>query len=219
MKALLVKDLRLMLRQQRGTLFLFLAIVLLIIGATENPMFGIMYTVFLLPTLLISTIAYDTFDNGMPYIMALPVSVKDYVTEKYVLTVGGSVLINVLATGLTALVQVFKGGAMDLPELLICAFTAQSVILIYSAIILPVNMRYGTEKGRVILVIVAIAMGALLGGSGSLLQMENAGIATLLGGIYQFGVVELLLAVVLVCAVISVASYFICVKWMEKKQY
>lgn len=219
MKALLIKDMRLIVRQQRATLFMFLAIVLIIIGATDNPMFGILYTVFLLPSLLISTIAYDTFDNGMPYIRALPISVKDYVAEKYLLVVGGSVFINLVSTGLTGFIQAFKSGAVDMTEILICAFTAQSVILVYSAIVLPVNMRFGTEKGRIILIIMAIAIGALLGGSGALLETENENVLAVLNGIYQFGVLEMLIFIVGICVVITGISFAVCVKWMEKKEY
>lgn len=219
MKALLIKDLRLLFRQQRATLFLVVALVLLIIGATENPMFGILYTVFLLPSLLISTIAYDAFDNGMPYIMTLPVSAKDYVAEKYVLTVGGSLLVNFFSTGLTALIRVFRGGTMDMAELLLCAFTAQSVILVYSAVVLPVNMRYGTEKGRVILIIMAVAIGALLGGSGNVLETGKAETLSLMNGVYRLEAVELLLLIMVICIAVSVVSFQVCVKWMEKKEY
>ena len=219
MKALLIKDLRLIVRQQRATLFMFLAIVLIIIGATDNPMFGILYTVFLLPSLLISTIAYDTFDNGMPFIRSLPVSVKDYVAGKYLLVVGGSVLINLVSTGLTGFIQVFKSGMVDMKEILICAFTAQIVILVYSAIVLPVNMCFGTEKGRIILIIMAFAIGALFGGSGALFETKNENILAVINGIYQFGVVELLLLIVIACVVITGISFAVCVKWMEKKEY
>ncbi len=219
MKALFIKDFRLILRQQRGTIFLFLAVVLLMVGAIDNPMFGIIYTVFFLPSLLISTIAYDIYDNGMPYIMALPVSMKQYVAEKYLLTVGGSLVINILATSLTALVQAFKSGRTDLTELLVCSFVAESVILIYSAVGLPVNMRYGTEKGRVILIIMAIAIGAFVGGSKSLLEAGNEKTVATDWWISQFGVVELLMVMVFVCIVVNVISYLVCVKWMEKKQY
>ncbi len=219
MKALIIKDLRLIVRQQRATLFMFLAIVLLIIGATDNPMFGILYTVFLMPSLLISTIAYDTFDNGMPYIIALPVSIKDYVAEKYLLVVGGSVLINLVSTGLTGFIQVLKSGNVDMAEILICAFTAQSIILVYSAIVLPVNMRYGTEKGRIILILMVIVIGALLGGSSGLIAAGDEKILSLFNGIYQFGIVELLFLIMVICVAITAISFAVCVKWMEKKEY
>lgn len=219
MKALLVKDLRLILRQQRGTVFMFMAIVMLIIGATDNPMFGILYTVFLLPSMLLSTIAYDTFDNGMTYIMALPFSIKGYVAEKYVLIMGGAVIINVLATGLTAMVQVFKGGVLDITELLIYAITAQCVVFVYSAIIIPVNMRYGTEKGRIILIIVAIAIGALIGGSGSLLEFGGESGEFFVNGISQYVMVKWMMAILAVSIGICIISYYICIKWMGKKEY
>ena len=219
MKALFVKDMRLVLRQQKATIFMFMAVVLIVIGAANNPLFGILYTVFLLPSFLISTIAYDTFDNGMPYIMALPVSVKDYVLEKYILVIGGSVLVNLLSTGLTAFVQMLKSGSMDVEELLVCALTAQGVILVYTAVILPVNMRYGTEKGRIILIIMAVAIGAVLGGTGSLLETRGEKTLSLINGLYPFGTVQLLLSAVVVCVTIGLISFAVCVKWMEKKKY
>lgn len=219
MKALFVKDMRLVLRQQKATIFMFMAIVLIIIGAADNPLFGILYTVFLLPSFLISTIAYDTFDNGMAYIMALPVSVKDYVLEKYILIIGGSVLVNLLSTGLTAFIQMLKSGAMDIKELLVCALLAQCVIIVYSSVVLPVNMRYGTEKGRIILIIMAVAIGALLGGSGTMLEARDEKALSFFGVMYPFGVVGLLLSAAVICTVISLVSFAVCVKWMKKKEY
>lgn len=219
MKALMIKDLRLLLRQQRATIFLFLAIVLMIIVATDNPIFGILYTVFLLPSLLISTISYDTFENGMPFLMAMPISQKEYVAEKYLLAVGGSVIVNILATGFTYLIQALKGTATGSSELLIGALTAQIVILLYSAIVLPINLYYGTEKGRIVIVIMAVSIGALLSGTGKILEMQETGTAAFLTGIYQFGVVELLLIGVVICAVLDIVSYFVCVKWIKKKEY
>jgi hypothetical protein len=114
---------------------------------------------------------------------------------------------------------VFKRGTVDMTEILICAFTAQIVILVYSAIVLPVNMCFGTEKGRIILIIMAIAIGALFGGSGAVLETKNENILALLNGIYQFGIVELLLFIVIICVVITGVSFTVCVKWMEKKEY
>lgn len=219
MKALLIKDLRLIFRQQRATLFMFLAVVLLITGATENPMFGILYTVFLLPALLISTIAYDAFDNGMPYIMALPVSVKEYVAEKYALTVGGAVIVNIFATVFTTLVQMVKGGIVNPTELLVCAFTAQSVILIYSAIALPVNMRYGTEKGRMILIIMAVAVGALFGSMGSLPETGEWTLMIHAGSIWQLELAGLFFLILIACIAVNAVSYYVCVKWIKRKEY
>ena len=135
------------------------------------------------------------------------------------LVVGGSVLVNLVSTGLTGVIQMYKSGAVDITEMLICAFTAQIVILVYSAIVLPVNMCFGTEKGRIILIIMAIAIGALFGGSGALLETKNENILAVLNGIYQFGVVELLLLIVIACVVITGISFAVCVKWMEKKEY
>lgn len=219
MKALFIKDLRLLMRQQRATLFLFIAVILLVITAGENPMFGIMYTVFLLPALLISSVSYDTFENGMPWLMALPVSRKDYVVEKYLLAAGGSVLVNLLASGLAYSSQAVKGGGADISEYLICALSAQIVILVYSAFALPVNICFGTEKGRIVMIIMAVSVGAVLGGTGKLFETQNEQVMGVLAAVYQLGMVELLLLLLLFCAAFMVVSCLAAVKWMEKKEY
>ena len=128
-------------------------------------------------------------------------------------------MINFLATGLTAMVQSIKGVNLDLTELLVCSLIAQCFVLVYSSIILPVNMRYGTEKGRIILIVMAVAMGGILGGSGSLLEAENSNVVLLVNGLNAFGMVEMLFLMVIICGVINVVSYFVCVKWMQKKEY
>ena len=133
MRGLLIKDLRLVMRQQRATLLVFISIIFLVIMAVENPMFGLVYVVFLLPALLISTISYDTFENGMLFLMSLPISRKDYVAEKYLLAVGGSVLINFVSTGFTYISGMIRGMEINFFELLVCSLTAQIIVLIYSA--------------------------------------------------------------------------------------
>ena len=219
MRGLLIKDLRLVMRQQRATLFVFISIIFLVIMAVENPMFGLVYVVFLLPALLISTISYDTFENGMLFLMSLPISRKDYVAEKYLLAVGGSVLINFVSTGFTYISGMIRGMEINFFELLVCSLTAQIIVLIYSAFMLPVNMCLGTEKGRIVMIIMAVLIGAILGGSESLLETQNETVTGFFTSVYQFGIVELLLAALFICFAVILISYRLTVKWMEKKEY
>ena len=217
MKALLIKDLRLLLRQQRVTMVFFVAVIILATMATENPMFGIVYVVFLLPSLLIATISYDSHENGMLYLMSLPVSWKTYVAEKYLLSVGGSVIINLLTTGAISVFCNIKGGEHTLAELLICSFTAQISILIYCALSMPVNLRFGVEKGRIVMIIMMILVGAILGGSASIQEDEAA--MQVLGNMAASGMAKLLFGVLLVCVLFTIGSYLVTIKWMEKKEY
>lgn len=216
-KALMIKDLRVVFRQQRSILFLIIVMILLIMGNVENPIFPILYTVFFLSALLVSTISYDTFENGMPFLLTLPVSKKDYVTEKYILAVGGSVIVNVLATGITYFTATVKGTETELTEFIICACIAEIFILIYSAVGLPVNIRYGTEKGRIIMIMIAVMIGAFLGGSGRIMESEKAeSIFQFLSG---FEMTDGLVILLVLCLIFTITSYLICIKWMEKKEY
>lgn len=219
MKALFIKDLRIVMKQQRFTLILFLGVIILLTFATDNPFFGIAYLLFLIPTILLSTIGYDAFENGMAYLMALPVSRKTYVKEKYVLAVGGSFIINVVASVLTFLLACMRGMQIEVTDVLICSLLSQILVLIYSALILPVNLRYGTEKGRVIMIIMAVCIGASGPFVSSLAEEQNSTLLALMERILRFGLVNLLLAILFLCIVFVMISYYVAVKWLEKKEY
>ena len=94
MKALFIKDIRIILKQQRVLICAFFGVITILAFATDNSMYAVAFVLFLVPTLMLTTISYDTFENGMSYIMSLPVSVKDYVTEKYILTVASSLILS-----------------------------------------------------------------------------------------------------------------------------
>ena len=161
MKALFIKDIRIVLKQQRVLICAFFAVITILAFATDNSMYAVAFVLFLVPTMMLTTISYDTFENGMSYIMSLPVSVKDYVAEKYILTVASSLIFNIMATILINVVLSIGKGVGIMPlELIVNAMLAQFMVLIYISLVLPVDIRFGTDKGMIIVVLMAVVIGA-----------------------------------------------------------
>lgn len=219
MKALFIKDIRIVLKQQRVLICAFFAVITILAFATDNSMYAVAFVLFLVPTMMLTTISYDTFENGMSYIMSLPVSVKDYVTEKYILTVASSLIFNIMATILINVVLSIGKGVSIMPlELIVNAMLAQFMVLIYISLVLPVDIRFGTDKGMIIVVLMAVVIGAvgpMLGNinvdSGLMYKLSEAEITSV--------PVNQALLLMSVGGVFAIVSYFISVKLMKQMEY
>ena len=84
MRGLICKDLRLMM-VQKNFLIMLAAVALVSLAAMDDPMFVIMYMTLIFTSFILSTMSYDEFDNGFPFLFTLPITRKLYVREKYVL--------------------------------------------------------------------------------------------------------------------------------------
>ena len=219
MKALFIKDIRIVLKQQRVLICAFFAVITILAFATDNSMYAVAFVLFLVPTMMLTTISYDTFENGMSYIMSLPVSVKDYVVEKYILTVASSLIFNIMATILINVVLSIGKGVGIMPlELIVNAMLAQFMVLIYISLVLPVDIRFGTDKGMIIVVLMAVVIGAvgpMLGNinvdSGLMYKLSEAEITSV--------PVNTALLLMSVGGVFVIVSYFISVKLMKQMEY
>ena len=219
MKALFIKDIRIVLKQQRVLICAFFAVITILAFATDNSMYAVAFVLFLVPTMMLTTISYDTFENGMSYIMSLPVSVKDYVTEKYILTVASSLIFNIMATILINVVLSIGKGVSIMPlELIVNAMLAQFMVLIYISLVLPVDIRFGTDKGMIIVVLMAVVIGAV----GPMLSNINVDS----GLMYKLSESEITsvpvnqaLLLMSVGGVFAIVSYFISVKLMKQMEY
>lgn len=219
MKALFIKDIRIVLKQQRVLICAFFAVITILAFATDNSMYAVAFVLFLVPTMMLTTISYDTFENGMSYIMSLPVSVKDYVAEKYILTVVSSLIFNIMATILINVVLSIGKGVGIMPlELIVNAMLAQFMVLIYISLVLPVDIRFGTDKGMIIVVLMAVVIGA----AGPMLSNINVDS----GLMYKLSESEITsvpvntaLLLMSVGGVFVIVSYFISVKLMKQMEY
>lgn len=151
MKALLLKDTYTLLKQMK--LFLLLVIVFAVIPGFSSSGFVIVYAA-LLP---ISSLAYDERAKWDKLAVMMPYSVQDMVASKYVmgyLAIAASVVLCALAQLAVAAFTREPVSAELFPEL--AAIAAVSLLLM--SINLPLVIKMGVEKGRMIFLVLTVAL-------------------------------------------------------------
>ena len=152
MKGLFVKDL-LIIKSQWKSLIMFF-IVGVIMSLSFEPTAVITYLVVISSMVAMGTIGYDEIDNGFCFLFTLPATRKDYVREKYLFCILWSAACAVIGTLLCLAMVRFNmggGGAMQdfsITETIVVMGT--TVLLLY-AIMLPLRIKYGSEKSRLVL--------------------------------------------------------------------
>lgn len=159
MKGLLVKDFRLM-KGQKNFYFIIAAIAIGIAAISDDSSF-LLGLPLVLSLFTLNTISYDEFDNGNAFLFTLPVSRADYVIEKYCFAflIGCSAWI---FTIFLALVLGLLSVKADVSETMVTAMAVLPAVIVIQAIMIPFQLKFGAEKGRI----------ALLGALGALFMIS-----------------------------------------------
>lgn len=152
MSGLMVKDIRILL-QRKQTLIVFLVIAV-ILSVTQDSYFIVGYLTFISVMLAISTISYDEFDNGYPFLLTLPITRKTYVIEKYIISLLAVGISWLLAVILCFAVEGIQGNPVFVKDTLMFSVVILPVPLFFMDIMLPIQIKYGAERGRLVLVAV-----------------------------------------------------------------
>ena len=163
MKGLLIKDFRILGQQKKlGIIYLFVAVML---SLTMDPTFLVSYLPMIGVMLIFSTISYDDYDNGMPFLMSLPVNGKIYAAEKYILSFIAIACCWIIGVVLQFVSLTIKKEAFGALEMVGGDILYIGVFLLVVGIMIPIELKFGTEKGRMmIFAIFAIVMVAIVGG-------------------------------------------------------
>lgn len=153
MKGLLVKDFRLMKGQKNFLVLLFIMIAFVFISGM-NASFFMGYLPFLFMIAAMSTITYDEFDNGMAFLMVLPISRKLYVQEKYLF--GGVLGFTGLASAfvLFLISEINKGSSMTFTQYVLLFLCFLAFVILFLCLMIPIQLKFGSEKGRIVLFII-----------------------------------------------------------------
>ena len=92
MKGLLMKDLKLMLTQFAFFILLPAVGAVFVVPTGEMSM-GFGYITAISGLIGVTTVNYDSYDNGFAYLFTLPVSRRGYVKEKYIFAALSSVAV------------------------------------------------------------------------------------------------------------------------------
>ena len=218
MKGLLIKDIKLMLGQKK-----FLGVVvgmgIFFMLSNGNPVSGVSYITMLLSIFTLSTISYDEFDNGMAFLMTLPIERKTYAQEKYVFA-GLTSLFSAIGTSVLAyILGMVMENSIDMTEVVGVACLITLVSWLMLAILIPLQIKFGAEKGRIVMLLV---MGALFGMFYVLVKVPNSTGADMNGVVAFFKSLEpwqITFAAIGVIVIVLIISYKICVCIINKKEY
>ena len=151
MKGLFVKDMRLLFSQKR-TAVMYILICLMMSFSMQGG-FIVGYTVMLAGVIGVSTVSYDQADNGMPFLLTLPADRRDYVREKYlfclILEAAGAVL-GLILCEITSVIR--NGSSVPLDDIRSAVIVIPLMLTVVSFMI-PINLKYGAEKARLVMLI------------------------------------------------------------------
>lgn len=223
MKTLLVKDYRILMTQKKSLFILLIVGVVMVISTFEID-FLTGYMMMMAMVLSLGTVNYDELDNGMAFIMTLPANRKTYAIEKYVLT-----MVNIVACAAIMLIIYFitkgfinwqysAGGMMSVTVGWICG------IMIAASVMIPLYLKFGAEKRRVIMMILWGIVAVIAIGGQKLAEVmagteEMNAINGFLTKISTLPPAVLMAAVVFILAMAVIFSMGISIGIMKKKEF
>ena len=203
MKGLLRKDLFMILKYGRTLLIMCVIFLAMSIVAEEN-FFFIVYPVLLGGVLPVTLLSYDERFGWNCYCDALPITRKQVVDERYLMSLLSFLALYVLTLLVQAIVLLPKGRSEDLLEL---AGLLPCLGLIAPALMLPITLRWGVEKGRIIYYFII----GLIVAAGLIFANDFAGPGRAIG---RWGAA----AVLLVSVIFFAGSWLLSVKLYEKRE-
>ena len=220
MKALFIKDWKLLKNQGKmfGAVLVFYGLLAVMDNSMGQSILG--FFPFLFGFFTISTISYDEYQHGMTYLMTLPIKRKTYVTEKYLfamtLTGAGSLLIFILE--LLYSVIMHRGMTeVVMWEILSSTCFMIPVVILFFALALPLNLKFGSEKGRTLFS--GMMFGFFLGGIVGVKKLKGAFLPEQILTLLQAKGLLLVTAGILIYVSALVISYRISVRIIENREF
>ncbi len=153
MAGLLMKDLRLTMMQKNTLLMVGIIAVIVVIGEGD-PGFVITYLTFIGVLYTMNTLSYDGADNGNAFLFSLPITRAGYVMEKYVFGLLGGSALWLFGVALAYTVNALKNVPFS-EEIMMNAFVALLMPVFVLAFLLPIELKFGAEKARIMIVVIS----------------------------------------------------------------
>lgn len=212
MKGLIVKDFTYIKNYWKTYL---LAIILGIIPTAlinYDPNFMLIISMLIIFIISINTFSFDKENNWNKYALTMPVSRRDIVRAKYMLNIIGLLLGSILGFLLTLIGNFFYNIYLDFNSFINILIISMAFFLILSAIDLPTLFKWGTNKGKIVLMIVLFTLIAII------FQIIEKAYNYILN-ISSIDIIKLNLLIILISILIYFISYKISLYIMSKKEY
>lgn len=216
MLGLLVKDLRLLSNQKQFFAVIVLISIFLVMSGQQIS-FAVIYCTMIAIYFTISTISYDEYNNGYAFLFTMPITRKQYAVEKY--------LFALVTGGVTWFVTTVAGFFYErmrddlvASEWFMESASAFFILLIVMCFMLPVQLKFGAEKGRIavfVFVFAVMAVAMLVQKGFSKMQISMKWMDAFLN-MNATGVMLFCGIVFILCVTISI---LVSIRIVEKKEF
>ncbi len=146
MKGLILKDL-MTLKKTFKSYFILFAVYLVIDMMSDQSSLTFSISVIIATMIPVATISYDERNKWDKFVNTMPFSRREIVFSKYMLGIG------LLAA---TLVVTFVCNRLSFADRVATTVAMGLVCLLYQALLIPVLIKFGSEKGRIIMMIVML---------------------------------------------------------------
>lgn len=103
---------------------------------------------------VLTTISYDELDHSISFLFTLPVSRKTYVLEKYVFSLICGMVGLIFSTVICTVIGMIKNINLIGPDFIPVALTIYLMLLFIVAFMLPIQLKFGGDNGRIAIFLV-----------------------------------------------------------------
>ena len=177
MKGLILKDLYI--TKNNSKFFLLFLALFGVVSVTQGDggLSFLPFCIVMCSILVISSLSYDELAKWDRMALCMPITRRQIVTSKYLL----HLIFTVLGVGLGLLIGICSlliHNASEYTSLFTLVAVSAAIALAYGALTLPLIFRFGPEKGRIIILLLALVPAALAGASAGIGGFEGIHLST-----------------------------------------
>ncbi|WP_232696894.1 ABC-2 transporter permease [Brevibacillus daliensis] len=150
MKGLLIKDILNLRKTFRTTLFILVFYGLLAYSMVD-PSFLSGMVVLLFTMVSITSFSYDDLAKWDTFALSMPVTKKEMVVSKYLLSILLAVMGTLFSVVFGALMVLFKDTS-SISEQLLVSYVLFGIAILFVCIMLPLVYKFGVERSRVMMI-------------------------------------------------------------------
>ena len=211
MKGLLAKDFALFVQRKRT--FIFLAVWAVVIAFSMDGSFMTGWMTIISSFFAISSLTYDEYDNCYPFLMSMPVTGKIYAIEKYLFGFLCGFGAWIFSVAVYLVVAAIKGQLATPGTEIIKLAVFIPVFMLLIDISLPLNLKFGSEKGRIAILLI---WGVVFVGIFVLTKLFDV---TIRIDETIFSELAIIGTVFLAAAVLTVISILLSIRIMQNKEF
>lgn len=221
MKGLLIKDFCLTCKNKKLIgILVFMAVFMFAMQGEDMGGFIISFVTMLGGTFVLSTITTDEFDKSSMFLMTMPIKRSTYALEKYVFSFGCSLICWGASTIICCIID-----RREAVETVLMAVALLFVISFFQMLMIPVQLKFGGENGRMVLMGMVIAIfgltiiirkfGNMVFGEGAV-QLWYQGMLRFFDALSPVYVMAVVIVGWILCLIISTR---ISIRAIEKREY